>query len=140
MKKYVSEFVHRGLLAAAGGPVVLAVIYGILGRTGVAESFSSGQVSMGILTVTLMAFIAAGITTVYTVDRLPLISAALIHGGVLYLDYLLMYLLNSWIPRDPGAIGIFTGIFLAGYVAVWLAVYLTTRAKTQRLNRKLRKG
>lgn len=137
MKKYVTEFLKRGLMAAAGGPAVLAVVYGILGRVGIIEGLSPGEVSMGILTVTLMAFIAAGITMIYTVESLPLISAILIHAGVLYLDYLVMYLLNSWIPRDLNAIGIFTGIFVAGYAIVWLIIYCCIKAKTDKINLKL---
>ena len=84
-----------------------------------------------------MAFIAGGITVVYTIERLPLISAILIHAGVLYLDYLMVYLLNSWIPRDLTGIGIFTAIFAAGYAVVWLGIYLSIKAKTDRINKKL---
>ena len=91
MKKYVFEFVKRGLMAASGGPVILAIVYGIIGATGEAVSFTPSEVCMGILTVTLMAFIAAGITIIYQMERLPLASAIAIHAGVLYLDYLLMY-------------------------------------------------
>lgn len=137
MKKYAAEFIKRGLMAAGGGPVVLAIVYAILGAAGVAESFSPAEVSMGILTVTLMAFIAAGITVVYTIDRLPLFPAVLLHGGALYLDYLLMYLLNSWIPRNPTGIGIFTGIFVVGYAVIWICIYASIKAKTDSINRKL---
>lgn len=138
MKKYVVEFLKRGLMAASGGPVILAIVYGIIGATGAASSFTPGEVCMGILTVTLMAFIAAGITIVYQIERLPLVSAILIHSGVLYLDYLMMYLLNNWIPRDLTGIGIFTAIFAAGYAVVWLGIYLSIKAKTDRINQKLR--
>ena len=137
MKTYVSEFLKRGLMAAAGGPVVLAIIYGILGAVGVIKSLSPGEVCMGILTVTLMAFIAAGITVVYTIEQLPLISAILLHAGVLYLDYLIMYLLNAWIPRDLSGIGIFTAIFAVGYALIWLCIYYSIRANTKRLNQRL---
>lgn len=138
MKKHILEFTKRGLLAAAGGPVVLAIVYGILGATGVATALSPVEVSMGILSVTVMAFIAAGITMIYQVERLPLATAITIHGGVLYLDYLLMYLLNSWLPRDWAGIGIFTAIFVVGYALVWVCIYLCIRTKTARLNQKLR--
>ena len=138
MKKYVHEFVKRGLLAASGGPMILAIVYGIIGATGEAASFTPGEVCMGILTVTLMAFIAAGITIVYQLERLPLASAIAIHAGVLYLDYLLMYLLNSWIPRDWTGIGIFTAIFVVGYALVWVCIYFSIKAKTDYINRKLR--
>lgn len=136
MKKYVLEFVKRGLMAAAGGPVILAIIYGILDATGTVTALSAGEVCAGILSITLMAFIAAGVTMIYIVESLPLISAILIHAGVLYLDYLLVYLLNSWLPRS--AIGIFTAIFATGYALVWLVIYLCIRAKTKKLNAKLR--
>lgn len=140
MKKHILDFLHRGLLAAAGGPVVLAIVYGILGATGAAAALTPMEVCKGILTVTVMAFIAAGITVVYTVDRLPLAAAILLHGGVLYLDYLLMYLVNNWIPRSSQAIGIFSGIFVAGYAVVWLIIYFSTKAKTEQINRKLQQG
>lgn len=138
MKKYVLEFLKRGLMAASGGPIILAIVYGILGATGAASSFTPSEVSMGILTVTLMAFIAAGISVVYQLEYLPLMSAILIHAGVLYLDYLVMYLLNSWIPRNLTGVGIFTAIFAAGYAVVWLCIYLSIKAKTDRINKKLR--
>lgn len=136
MKKFIHEFIRRGLMAAAGGPVVLAIVYGILGATGAADSLTPGEACMGILSVTLMAFIAAGITAVYQVERLPIASAIAIHGGVLYLDYLIMYLLNSWIPK--GGIGFFTVIFIAGYALVWVCIYTFIKIKTERLNRKMR--
>lgn len=137
MKQYVKEFCHRGLLAAAGGPVVLAIVYGILGTCGVVENIGTGVVCTGILSITLMAFIAAGITVVYTIEQLPLPMAILLHGGVLYLDYLIMYLLNSWIPRNTTGIGIFTAIFVVGYAVIWSFIYLSIRKKAEQINQKL---
>lgn len=131
------DFTIRGLVAAAGGPVVLAIIYGILGATETVTSLTPREVCIGILSITLMAFIAAGITAVYQTEQLPLMSAILIHAGVLYLDYLIMYLLNSWIPRNFTAIGIFTGIFTIGFALIWVSIYLFSRSKAERLNRKL---
>ena len=139
MKKYVLEFINRGLMAAAGGPVILAIIYGILGATGVVTVFTPGEVCLGILSITLMAFIAAGIPMIYMVESLPLLSAILIHGGVLYLDYLIMYLLNSWIPRNGQAVGIFSAVFFAGFALVWLVIYLCSRKRIQQLNAKMKK-
>lgn len=136
MKKYMLEFVKRGLMAASGGPVILAIIYYILGATGTVTAFTPNEVCLGILSITVMAFIIAGISMIYTVESLPLPMAILIHAGVLYLDYLLVYLLNSWLSRN--AIGTFTAIFAAGYALVWLVIYLCIRAKTKKLNEKLR--
>ena len=135
MKKYILEFVKRGRMAAAGGPVVLAIIYFVLGTTGTVTALSPHEVSLGIVSITLMAFIAAGITMIYTMESLALPMAILIHAGVLYLDYLLMYLLNSWLPRN--AIGMFSVIFFAGFVLVWVIIWLCIRAKTKKLNAKM---
>ena len=137
MKKVLGEFVKRGLMAAAGGPAILAIIYGILGATGEVASLMPNEVCMGILSITLMAFIAAGITGIYTAESLPLPSMILIHAAVLYLDYLLVYLLNSWIPGN--AIGMFTWIFFGGFALIWLVIYLCIRANTKKLNEKMKK-
>ena len=138
MKKFLLEFIKRGLVAAAGGPIILAIVYGSIGANGVVTSLPPREVCVGILTVTLMAFIAAGITAVYQTERLPLMSAILIHAGVLYLDYLIMYLLNSWIPRNLTAIAIFTAIFAAGFTLVWVFIYLSIKSKTDRINQNLK--
>lgn len=139
MKKYILEFIKRGLMAAWGGPVILAIIYGCLGTSGVVTALTHQEVATGILSITLMAFIIAGISMIYTVEALPLPVAILIHAGVLYLDYLLVYLLNSWIPRNGHGIGVFTAIFAAGYALVWLVIYLCSRKRTRQLNAKMKK-
>lgn len=138
MKRHMLDFVKRGMMAAFGGPVILAIVYGILGASGSVSALSPREVCMGILTVTLMAFLAAGVSVVYDVERLPLLPATLIHAVAIYVDYLLVYLLNAWISRYGKGIGIFTGIFFGGYVLVWLSVYLSIRVRTERLNRRLR--
>ncbi|MBP3674221.1 MAG: DUF3021 domain-containing protein [Oscillospiraceae bacterium] len=137
-KKYVLESLKRGLMAAAGGPVILAIVYGILGAAGTITSLSPSEVCMGILTVTLMAFLAAGVSVVYNIERLPLLPATLIHAAALYADYLLVYLLNAWIPRSLAGIGIFTAIYAAGYAVIWLCILFSIKAKTNRINKKLR--
>lgn len=136
MKKYVFEFVKRGLMAASGGPLILAIIYGVLEATKTVTVLTPGEACMGIVSITVMAFIAAGITMIYQVESLPLSMAILIHGGVLYLDYLMIYLLNSWLPGN--AVGIFTIIFFTGFALVWLVIYLCIRKKTKRLNEKMK--
>ena len=136
MKKYVLEFVKRGLMAASGGPLILAIIYGVLEATKTVTVLTPGEACMGIVSITVMAFIAAGITMIYQVESLPLSMAILIHGGVLYLDYLMIYLLNSWLPGT--AVGIFTIIFFAGFALVWLVIYLCIRVKTKKLNEKMK--
>ena len=137
MKKFMKEFTLRGLMCMGFGPVVLAVIYGILGVAGVAEHFSPAEVTKGILSITLMAFAAAGITAIYQAEQLPLPTAILIHGAVLYLDYLLLYLFNDWIPKNLNAIGIFTAIFAAGFALIWVIIYLCSKEKIRSINQAL---
>jgi hypothetical protein len=139
MKKFLKEFLFRGLICAAGGPLVLAVIYGILGATGAAETIPATEVSMGIVTITLLAFIAAGMTAIYQVEQLPLATMILLHGGALYIAYILTYLMNGWLQNSLIPILIFTGIFLVGYALIWLIIYCIEKNKAAKLN-KLLKG
>lgn len=137
MKKYISEFCTRGLMVCGGGPVIVAIVFAILGATGVVQTFTVTEVCKGILTVTLLAFIAGGITMIYQVEELPLFTAILIHGVVLYLDYILIYLFNGWLKSQIVPILIFTGIFIAGYAVIWCIIYAVTKNTTDNLNKKL---
>lgn len=137
MKKFWKEFLFRGLICAAGGPVVLAVIYGILGATEAVELISPGEVCTGILSITLLAFTAAGMTAVYQIEQLPLPIMILLHGGVLYLTYILTYLLNGWLANRLTPILVFTGIFAAGFAFIWLIIYHIEKVKANKLNKML---
>ena len=139
MKKFWKEFLLRGLICASGGPIVLAIIYGILGATGTVAYISTGEVCLGILTIALLAFIAAGMTAIYQLEQLPLPTMILLHGGALYIAYIITYLINGWLMQQLAPILIFTGIFVAGYALVWLIIYLVEKAKADKLN-KLLKG
>ena len=137
MKKHVVEFIRRGMMAAWCGPVIMAIVYAILNANGVAQVMTVNEVCRGVISSTLMAFIAAGIPVVYQVEQLPLPMAILIHGGVLYLDYLLVYLMNGWLKSQLGPIAVFTVIFVAGFALIWLIIYLTTKKQISQLNRKM---
>lgn len=138
MKTFWKEFLLRGLICASGGPIVLAIIYGILGATGTVEAFSPREVCTGILTITLLAFIVAGMTAIYQMEQLPLPTMILLHGGALYIAYILTYLMNGWLQQQLIPILVFTGIFVAGYALIWLIIYCATKAKTEALNQKLK--
>ena len=137
MRKFAAEFVKRGLVAAWGGPVVIAIIYASLGANGVMETMTVHEVCLGILSSTVLAFVAGGITAIYQVEKLPLLMAALIQAGVLYLDYLLVYLMNGWLERQLSVILGFTVIFAAGYALIWLVIYRVIKRQTQKMNEKL---
>ena len=137
MRKYVVEFLKRGMSFCFGGPLVLAIVYGILGLVGAVENFTVGEVVTGIFSSTLLAFIAAGVTVIYTIDKLSPFSAALIHGVVLYLDYILLYLFNGWLQSSLKPRMIFTICFVLGYLIIWAIVFVVTRKCTKKLNESL---
>ena len=139
MKQFWKEFLLRGLICASGGPIVLAIIYGILGATGTVAAFSPREVCLGIVTITLLAFIVAGMTAIYQMEQLPLPIMILLHGGGLYIAYILTYLINDWLQNSLVPILVFTGIFVTGYALIWLIIYLIEKAKADKLN-KLLKG
>ena len=138
MKQYVKDFVLRGLICAAGGPLVLAIIYGILGATGTVAALTPYEVCLGIISISLLAFLAAGCTTLYQIEQLSVFFAALIHGAVLYITYIVIYLINGWLLQQLDAILIFTGIFIGGYALVWLVIWLVTKQAAKKLNEKLK--
>lgn len=140
MKKFAKEFLFRGLICASGGPLVLAIIYGILGATGTVSQLSPSEVCMSILTITLLAFIAAGMTAIYQLEQLPLPTMILLHGGALYVAYILTYLFNGWLQKSIVPILVFTGIFVAGYAVIWLIIYCVEKNKTDALNKKLKES
>lgn len=137
MKKHVIQFVKRGLTAAWGGPVIVAIIYAILGANGVVETLTVQEVCLGIISSTVMAFIAAGISMIYQVEQLPLPMASLIQAGVLYLDYLLVYLMNGWLQNQLAVVVTFTVIFFVGFAVIWLIIYQITKRQIKRVNSKI---
>jgi len=138
MKKYVLEFFRRGLTACGFGPLVLAVLYLILQYNGVLQTLTVNQVCMGIFSLSALAFVAGGVNVVYQMERLPLMAAILIHGAVLYVCYLMVYLLNGWLQDRLIPILVFTGIFVAGYAIVWVMIYSVIRYRTRKINALLR--
>ena len=133
MKAFLKEFFKRGFISAWGGPFVLAIIYFIVGKLENVQSIPIDEVSLGILSITFMAFTAGGITAIYQNDFLPIASSILIHAAVLYFDYLIMYILNDWLPRSE--IGIFTAIFVAGFAIIWVIIYFCSKRKIDSLNK-----
>ena len=135
MKKHVMAFCKRGLIAAWGGPVIMAIVWLCLKSAGVVETLTVDQAVLGIISTTVMAFVAAGISIVYHIETLPKSMAALIQMAVLYIDYMGIYLLNGWLPVER--IGTFTLIFIAAFAVIWLIIYLSIRMKVNRINQKM---
>ena len=139
MKKIILEFLRRGFVACGLGPMVLAVLYLILQRNGVIEMLTVHEVCVGIVSLAALAFLAGGMNVIYQVERIPLMAAILVHGGVLYVSYLLTYLVNGWLEWGITPILVFTGIFALGYLVIWGIIYSVIRKKTDKLNEGLKK-
>lgn len=138
MKKFVLEFLRRGLIASGIGPIVLAIVYMILQQTAAVETLSVNQVCVGIFSITALAFIAGGMNAIYQIERLPLMVAILIHGGILYISYLVTYLLNDWLDFGILPIIVFTAIFVVGYIVIWAIIYSIIKRNTAKLNKMLK--
>lgn len=139
MKKFVLDFVHRGLIAMGLGPIVLAIVYLILKQFAAIDTLTVNQVCIGIFSLSALAFIAGGMNTIYQVERMPLMTAILIHGGVLYIGYLGTYLLNDWLGFVIMPIMVFTAVFVVGYIVIWAIIYSIIRRNTAKLNELLKK-
>ena len=139
MRRIVLEFFRRGIAACGLGPIVLAVLYLILQCQAGLETLTVGQVCMGIFSLSALAFSAGGMNAIYQIERLPLMPAVLIHGGVLYVGYLSAYLLNDWLAWNMISILVFSGIFVIGYLAIWAIIYSVIKRRTEELNEILRK-
>ena len=137
MKRVLKDFCIRGMAFAWGGPVVLAIVWLCLQRAGVIEALTIRQAVLGILSTSVMAFIAAGISIVYRMEQLPKGFAGLIQAAVLYADYLGIYLLNGWLTK--GSVAVFTLIFALGFAAIWFAIYIPIRIKVTKMNKLLSK-
>ena len=133
----VLEFFHRGLVACGFGPIVLAVIYLILQKSGAMQTLSVNQVCLGIFSLSGLAFIVGSMNIIYQFERLPLMPAIFIHGVVLYFSYLGTYLINDWLDWGTTPIIIFSVIFVLGYLAIWAIIYTLTIRNTRKLNKIL---
>ena len=138
MKKIVLEFLRRGLIASGIGPIVLAIVYLILQQTAAVETLSVNQVCIGIFSITALAFIAGGMNAIYQIERLPLMIAILIHGGILYISYLVTYLLNDWLDFGALPIIVFSAVFVVGYIVIWAIIYSIIKKNTDKLNKMLK--
>lgn len=136
--KYYKEFFLRGLVAMGFGPIVLAIIYGILGAAKVVKSVSVSEMVLGILTISALAFLAAGITVVYQIEELALSKAITAHGLILYLAYAVVYIWNKWLEEGIIPFVVFTVIFVVGYILVWVIIYLITKNNTDKLNKRIK--
>ena len=138
MKNFLKEFCRRGLVAFGFGPVIAAIIYLCIAWSGVEDMLSLAEVGKQILLVSVMAFLAGGITAIYQIEKMPLPFAIFIQATVLYVDYIAIYLINGWLENSLVPIIVFTVIFTVGFAIVWGIVYLFTKKSAKKLNEQLK--
>ena len=134
MKKIISKIFLRGLVAMGFGPLIYGLVMLILHLCNVDTSSNGLVMFKGIISTSLLAFLMASINLIYENDRLSLGIKILIHGLVIYIGYLVIYLLNDWINKNFTTILIFSIIFIIGYILVWIIIYIIDRNKINNLN------
>ncbi len=139
MKKYLKEFLIRGLMFGGFGPIILAIVYFIISRADETITFQGYEILLGTISVYLLAFVHAGASVFNQIEEWGLNKSIGVHFAVLYLAYSACYLLNTWIPFDGKVFLIFTGIFIAVYAVVWTIVYLCVRNSGKKINMVLNK-
>ena len=137
-KKYLKDFLLRGLVSMGFGPIVLSIIYGILGLCGVVDKLAINEVALGFLSITALAFLCGGMTVVYQIEEIGISKAITLHGIALYVAYAVVYITNNWLKDGLTPFLIFTVIFVVGYALVWLVIYLITKRRTDSLNKKIK--
>ena len=139
MKKYVVEFIKRGLMFSGLGPVILGIVYLILNYTIKDFTINGVDAFKGIISLYLLAFLVAGASIFNQIESWPIYKSLLIHGTILYVAYILCYIFNSWLPFRIEFVVLFTIIFIATYLLIWLIVCLSVKAITKKFNRKILK-
>ncbi len=137
MNKYLKEYLHRGLIFAGFGPIILGIIYFIVSKTINNFSLSGGEVLLAIVSIYILAFVQAGSSVFNQIEHWPLAKSLFCHFTSLYAVYFICYCLNSWIPFKWEVVGIFTAIFVALYFVIWFTVYFIVKATSKKLNKML---
>ena len=132
MKKFIVEFLKRGAIFAGLGPLILAIVYFFLHLNGVVEMVPVTKMIAEIISSLILAFIAAGISAVYHVEKLQLGIAGLIQGSVLFADYIFFYLAMGWMPFRWDVIALFTAIFVVIFALIWLIVKKAEQEQNQK--------
>ena len=135
MNKYVKEFLKRGVMCCWGGPIVLAIVWLCISGGNIAKDISLYDASISIISVTILAFVVAGISMIYQIESLPIVIAGLIQFVVIYVAYLVVYLLNNWF--DISIIVPYTIIFIPTFIIIWIIVYFVVKNNVNKLNKHI---
>lgn len=137
MNKYVKEFLHRGLLFAGFGPVIVGFIHLILEHTINDFTLSGTEVFTTVISTYLLGFIHAGTSVFNQIEHWSVMKSLFCQLGALYVAYVVCYLVNSWIPFDLNVLIIFTGVFVAAYLVIWTVVYASVKSMSKKMSKNL---
>ena len=138
MKKYVKEFMSRGLICGGFGPIVVGIVYFIISLTINNFSLNGLEILVAIISSYILAFIQAGATVFEQIESFSPVKSLLLHMVSVYITYIFVYLVNSWIPFDLTVIIIFTFIFITLFLLIWFMVYFINRNLTKKMNEKIK--
>lgn len=138
MNKYVKAFFHRGLIFGGFGPIIVGIVFAILGATLEDFHIDGWQILLAIASTYLLAFLQAGASVFNRIESWPIPKSLACHFLTVYLAYVVTYTVNTWIPFEPIAILVFTGVFVAIYAVVWLIVVISMKTTEKILNKKLK--
>lgn len=119
------------------GPIVYSIILLVLYLCNIETTINILSLFKGIISTSFMAFIIAGSTVIWQIEKIGIAYQILSHGLCLYLCYLITYLLNDWLKKE--GILIFSTVFILGYLIVWLIIYLIEKRNTNNLNQLINK-
>lgn len=138
MKKRVIKFCLRGLVFSGMGPLIYGIIMMILYLCNIDTTSDGLIIFKGIISTYFIGFICAGASIVWQEERLGMGLQVVIHGTALYIGYLSMYLINSWLPRNLPSILIFSLVFILTYLCIWLIIYLVEKNRAKKFNNHLK--
>ena len=137
MKRFIKDFILRGLVASRFGPLILVTIYYGYQLTENVTSRPMAEININIISSLLMALIADIIGAIFKVEKVPLGVATLIDAIVIYFDYLFFYLINNWISIMVTPLLVFTVIYIIGYTIIRLIIYKKVKSQVQKVNQRL---
>lgn len=138
MKKSIKEFLKRGLMCCWGGPLILSIVWLCISGNNISNEINLYDASISIITVTILAFVVAGISAIYQIENIPIVMAGLIQFIVIYFAYLIVYLINGWL--DTSIIWIYTLIFVLTFIVIWIIIYNFVKRNVNKINSHIQKN